>query len=82
MTRRRYTSRLIDYSAQLLVSDDQRTEIDEFHNVECEDGNLSFTMIDWVSGDLITCKWNSPPQFSEAGNFADWFANVSFVKIE
>lgn len=82
ITRRRYTSRLIDYSAQLLISADLKTELDEFHNSSCEDGNLSFTMIDWETGNTITCKWTAPPQYSEAGNFTHWFASVSFVKID
>jgi len=80
ITRRRYTARMVDYSARLLISNALRLELDNFHRDDCEDGNLSFTMIDWVSGAVITCKWTSTPQFSEAGNITHYFANVSFVK--
>lgn len=81
ITRRRYTSRLIDYSAQLFLTEAQRQALDDFHHTECQDGSLSFNMDDWAGGSMITCKWTAPPQFSQGGPSGYWFVNVSFVKI-
>lgn len=82
ITRRRYTSRLIDYSGQLFLSESERRTLDLFHKSDCEDGNLSFTMDDWLGGAEITCKWTGPPQFTQGGPSGYWFANIQFVKIE
>lgn len=81
-TRRRYTSRLIDYSAQLFLTEAQRQALDAFHHTDCQDGNLTFDMTDWIGSASINCKWTAPPQYSQGGPSGYWFANVSFVKIE
>ena len=81
ITRRRYTSRLIDYSAQLFLTEALRLSLDNFHHDDCEDGSLPFTMNDWIGGDDHTFKWVSPPQFTQAGPSGHWIANVSFVRI-
>ena len=80
-TRRRYTSRLIDYSAQLFLTEAQRQLLDAFHHTDCQDGNLSFDMTDWIGAADATCKWTAPPQVSQGGPSGYWFVNVSFVKI-
>lgn len=82
-TRRRFTSRLIDYSARLYLSEAMRAElVDEFHHNQCADGSVSFTMSDWIGSGTITCKWTNPPQVSQAGPSGRWYVDVSFVKIE
>lgn len=81
ITRRRTTARLVDYSAQLFVTEAMRRELDLFHHDDCEDGSLSFTMTNWVGGEEATMKWTAPPQFNQAGPSGYWFANVSFVKL-
>lgn len=82
ITRRRYTSRLIDYSAQLFLTEAQRRTLDAFHHTQCQDGSLSFNMDDWIGNTMINCKWTGPPQVNQGGSPGYWFATVSFVKIE
>lgn len=81
ITRRRYTSRLVDYNAQLFITEAQRQLLENFHHTDCADGSLSFDMRDWIGGSDATCKWTAPPQYSQAGPSGYWFANVAFVKI-
>ena len=81
MSRRRYTARLVDYSAQLFLSETQRQALDDFFHAECKDGNLTFDMTDWVGAASINCKWTSEPQEVQGGPSGYWFINVSFVKI-
>ena len=81
IVRRRSTARVIDYQAQLYLSAAQRVTLDSFFHNDCQDGAVSFTMVDWLGGMLATFQWAAPPSYSQAGPSGRWFATVALVKL-
>ena len=79
--RRRSTTRLIDYVASLSLNDAQRVILDNFHHDDCQDGALSFTMADWLTGQPVTMQWQKPPSFEQRGRRDRWIAAVALVRI-
>lgn len=76
--RRRYTARRLLYQAEMQLNAAEVAALFTFFTVDCEDGVLTFTMVDWRTGATETYSWTSPPSFERlTGNI--WRVTLSLA---
>lgn len=66
LRRRRYSSAGFIYSADIVLTINQRLHLLTLYHDECGDGVLSFDMADWAddTGAVRSFSWVSPPQLA------------------
>lgn len=77
--RRRYTSNRLMYTFEMTLTEAQYTALDTFFHDDCEDGTLTFTMTDWITGIVSTFEWTAEPVCSHL-MVEIWRASLSLAK--
>lgn len=77
--RRRYTSSRLMYQFEMTLTEAQYVVLDDFFHDDCEDGALSFTMTDWITGIVSEFEWVGEPVCSHL-MVEIWRASMSIAK--
>lgn len=79
LRRRRYTARRYLYGATVDLDEAQRDALIDFYTIMCQDGSLTFTMQDWVTGLVCTFSWIGAPEISHISKDS-WQASIQIAR--